>query len=264
MNAPLSKLSLPKPHQYGAVASVYDALMDGVPHAAWLTRMEKAVRERGKSPKSALDIACGTGLATQLLVERGYAPVVGVDIAPAMIAVAKTKADAGGWGDRAELLVQDAAELDLGGRQFDLVISLFDSFNYILEPERLKRAMEKLYVHCAPGGVLAFDMNSEYALETDLFTQRELDGPVKHDWLASFDEASRLCTVKMAFWVTDEETGEERHFSETHLQRAYPLETIEGWLRDVGFVNVEAFGNYGSRKPTRKSDRWLFVAQRDD
>ena len=237
--------------------------MDGVPHAAWLTRIERAVRERGRSPKSALDLACGTGLATRLLVERGYAEVVGVDIAPAMVAVAKTKAEAGGWAERAEFLVQDAAELNLGGRSFDLIVSLFDSFNYILEPERLKRAFERLFLHCAPGGILAFDMNSEFALETDLFTQRELDGPVKHDWLASFDEEARLCTVKMAFWVMDGATGEERHFSETHLQRAYPLERIEGWLAEVGFSKIEAFGNYGSRKPTRKSDRWLFVAQRD-
>ena len=238
--------------------------MDGVPHAAWLTRIERAVRERGRNPKSALDVACGTGLATQLLVERGYAPVVGVDIAPAMVAVAKTKADAGGWGGRAEFQVMDAAELSLGGRTFDLIVSLFDSFNYILEPERLRAALRKLYEHCSPGGILAFDMNSEFALETDLFTQRELDGPVKHDWRASFDAERQLCTVKMAFWVVDDETGEERHFSETHLQRAYPLATILAWLEEAGFKNAEAFGNYGSQKPTRKSDRWLFVAQRDE
>ena len=107
-------------------------------------------------------------------------------------------------------------------------------------------------------------MNSEFALETDLFTQAELDGPVKHDWRASFDKDIGLCTVQMAFWITDEETGQERHFSETHLQRAYPLKTILSYLTDAGFSQVEAFGNYGTKKPTRKSDRWLFVAQRDE
>lgn len=84
----------PEARQYGDVAGVYDTLMTGVPHAVWLSRIEKAARLRQKFPRSALDVACGTGIATELLYRRGYRPVVGVDIASAMIAVARTKADA--------------------------------------------------------------------------------------------------------------------------------------------------------------------------
>jgi ubiquinone/menaquinone biosynthesis C-methylase UbiE len=251
------------PKSYGEVAAVYDALMHEVPHGNWLSRIERAVRERGKEPKSALDVACGTGIATQLLVERGYAPVVGMDLSEAMVQVAKTKATAGGWAGRAELLVQDAAALDLGGRQFDLVISLFDSFNYILEPEQLRAAFHRIYAHTAPGGIFAFDMNSIFALKENLFTQRELDGPVKHDWVSTYYEEIGLCRVGMAFWVVNGETGEERHFSEVHWQRAYTQTEICGWLAEVGFSHTEVFGNYGSRPPVRNSDRWLFVTQRD-
>lgn len=251
-----------KTRSYGEVASVYDALMKDVPHAAWLTRIERAVRERGKEPRSALDVACGTGIATQLLVERGYGPVVGVDLSEAMIAVARTKALAGGWASRAEFLVQDAGALDLGERRFDLIVSLFDSFNYILEPADLKKALRRLYRCAAPGGVLAFDMNSIFALKENLFTQRELDGPVKHDWISTFYEESGLCRVSMAFWVVDEATGEERHFSEVHWQRAYDKTDICTYLTEAGFEKTEVFGNYGSRPPVRNSDRWLFVTQR--
>lgn len=251
------------PQSYGPVASVYDTLMHEVPHGAWLSRIERAVRERGKNPRSALDVACGTGIGTHLLVLRGYAPVVGVDLSEPMIQVAKTKATAGGWAESAELLVQNASELDLGGRQFDLVISLFDSFNYILEPEHLRAAFHRIYAHTAPGGIFAFDMNSVFALKENLFTQRELDGPVKHDWVSDYYEELGLCRVNMAFWVVDNETGEERHFSEIHWQRAYSETDICNWLTEAGFVKTEVFGNYGSRPPVRNSDRWLFVTQRD-
>src|SRR5687767_9406457 len=119
------------PRQYGDVAAVYDALMANVPHSAWLSRIEKAVRLRGKTPRSALDVACGTGIVTELLARRGYAPVHGVDLSPAMVAIARTKAAAKGYSV-VTYEQQDAATLDLGeGRAFDLVVSLFDSLNYI-------------------------------------------------------------------------------------------------------------------------------------
>lgn len=251
------------PQSYGPVASVYDTLMREVPHGTWLSRIERAVRERGKEPKSALDVACGTGIATQMLVARGYHPVVGVDLSEPMVQVAKTKAIAGQWADLAEFQVQDAATLDLGGRQFDLVISLFDSFNYILEISHLRSTFQRIYAHTAPGGIFAFDMNSIFALKENLFTQRELDGPVKHDWVSEYYEDQGLCRVSMAFWVVDAETGEERHFSEIHWQRAYTETDICTWLTEAGFVKTEVFGNYGSRPPVRNSDRWLFVTQRD-
>ena len=247
------------PRQYGDVAAVYDALMDGVPHAVWLSRMERAARERGLSPRSALDVACGTGLVTRLLYERGYRPLCGIDIAPAMIAIARTKALA-----RSEAItfdVQDAATLDLGGQQFDLVVSLFDSLNYILDPARLRAAFRRIFAHTAPGGMFAFDLNALYALSHNLFTQTNEVGPVRHVWTAHWDRETRLCRVEMQFWVNDANGG-ERHFTETHLQRAYTVPEIREWLADAGFVRIEAFGNYGDRAPGPRSDRLLFVAER--
>src|SRR5204863_4318832 len=124
---------------------------------------------RGKSPRSALDAACGTGIVTELLYQRGYRPIVGFDLSPAMIAIARTKAEALHTPDAPRYEVQDAATLDLGGQTFDLVVSLFDSLNYILDPAALQAALQRLYTHTAPGGLLAFDLNSTFALSHDLF-----------------------------------------------------------------------------------------------
>lgn len=249
------------PAQYGPVAAVYDALMRGVPHGTWLSRIERAARERMKSPVSALDVACGTGLVTELLAQRGYRPVVGVDLSAEMIRIARTKASA--RRRQIEYVLQDAAELDLAGRSFDLIVSLFDSFNYLVEPSRLQAALTRLFVHAAPGALLAFDMNSAYALATDLFSQSETNGPVRHEWVAHWDAATRLCRVEMDFWVQSAETGDSRHFREIHLQRAYELEEVLQMLQAAGFVRIETFGNYGDRPPARRSDRWLFVAERE-
>ncbi len=255
----------PAANQYGEVAAVYDRLMAGVPHGAWLSRIERAVRARGKAPRSALDIACGTGIGTEFLARRGYFPVWGVDIAPAMIAIARTKSHASPYEAvrNIEWDVQNAARLDLQGRTFDLAVSLFDSLNYILDPSDLRRAFRRIAHHVAPNGVFAFDMNSMYALAHDLFSQTGVDGPVRHAWQAHWDRETRICRVEMDFYIHDETApNQTRHFHETHVQRAYAVGEIKEWLEEAGFVRIEAFGNYGERAPGPKSDRLLFVAER--
>lgn len=251
------------PRQYGDVAAVYDALMANVPHGGWLSRIEKAVRQRGKTPRSALDVACGTGIVTELLARRGYAPVHGVDLSPAMVAIARTKAAAKGYS-AVTYEQQDAATLDLGeGYTFDLVVSLFDSLNYITDPKRLRAAFKRIHAHTSPeGGVFAFDLNSLFALASDMFSQTNTAGPVRHVWKSHWDRETRLCRVEMEFWVTDRDTAETRHFTEMHLQRAYTVPEITDWLAEAGFVNIEAFGNYGDRPPVARSDRLLFIAER--
>lgn len=253
----------PEARSYGPVAAIYDALMTTVPHADWLTRIEQEVVRREKHPVSVLDIACGTGLASELLYERGYSPVVGIDLSASMIQIAQTKAMARGIpSKRLSYQVQDVSMLDLGEARFDFAISMFDSLNYILDPDKLAQAFVRIATHLKPGAILAFDMNSLYALSHDLFTQRSDNGPVHHVWYSFWDRESRTCRVEMLFEITDDRTGETRRFTETHFQRAYTITELRTFLEEAGFTDISVFGNYGERTPGPKSDRLLFIAEK--
>lgn len=246
---------------YGAVSAVYDHLMAEVPHDTWLRRIEQECESRGIRPRSALDVACGTGLATELLYQHGYRPVVGIDLSEPMIQIARTKALAHGLSGAIDYHAQDAAALDLGESRFDLAISLFDSLNYILEPDALAEALVRVARHLSPGAVFAFDVNSLYALSHGLFTQSGTSGGLRHDWTAHWERETRTCRVEMAFVVTDTDTGERREFSETHYQRAYTVTELRGMLTIAGFEKIAVYGNYGTRPPHPKSDRLLIAAQ---
>ncbi|MFM7321468.1 MAG: class I SAM-dependent methyltransferase [Armatimonadota bacterium] len=253
----MSQEPCPSPIAYGDVAPFYDKLMRSVPHAMWISRIEAELRSRGRYPRAVLDVACGTGIGTMIVHNRGYHPVVGVDISGGMIRLAQRKAEAA--NAPIVFLEQDAAQLDLGDARFDWALSLFDSLNYVLEPDRLRAAFRSIARHLVPGGIFTFDMNSDHALRTHMFTQDDNDDGLRHEWTAHWDEHTSLCRVEMDFWVA--ESGGERHFHETHWQRGYRRDEVLAMLQEAGFIRSAVYGNYGTRTPNARSDRWLFVTE---
>lgn len=246
--------------QFGAVAPLYDALMTGVPYRDWLRYLHTLLDERNARPRHILDLACGTGNVSELLAAEGYT-VTGADIAPAMIAEAQRKAEARGLS--IAYCVQDAAELDLPGRRFDLCISLFDSLNYITDPQRLSLAMERVAAHLAPNGLFIFDLNTEFALRNKFFDQDNLRSGerLRYDWDSDYFPLTRLCRVWMRFWYR-EDNGQERAFEEMHWQYAYRAEEIFAMLRAAGFDDITSYQAYTLRPPSRVSDRIFYVARK--
>jgi len=94
-----------------------------------------------------LDVACGTGAIASRAAARG-AEVIGIDLAPALIARAKELAREQGL--ELKLQVGDCEELPYGNADFDVVSS---SFGVMFAPDQ-KRAASELGRVCRPGGRL--------------------------------------------------------------------------------------------------------------
>jgi SAM-dependent methyltransferase len=96
-----------------------------------------------------LDVACGTGVHLDHL--RRWFTVAGVDVEPAMLAVARRR-----LGDDVPLELADMRDFDLG-RRFDAVICLFSSIGYMPDTHALDRAVANMARHLDDGGVLIVD-----------------------------------------------------------------------------------------------------------
>lgn len=118
-----------------------------------------------------LDAGCGTGRIGQRLSELGF-DVVGVDVDPAMVAVAKERAPQVEWH------VADLAALDLG-RTFDIVVSGGNVFPF-LGLDVLPAALESIAAHLVPEGYLV----TGFGLDADHLPP---GGPVVP--LAAYDDA---------------------------------------------------------------------------
>ena len=241
---------------FEAVAPYYDQLMQSIPYLWWMHYVETLLDYFDRPAQKVLDLCCGTGNLSELLALSGY-EVVGVDRSAAMIEQARHKAAQHQSGVR--YYVQDAAELDLG-ETFDAIVSLFDSLNNIIEPERFAEAMRRAYRHLRPDGVFIFDLNTEYAFVRKMFDQKQLEpsAPLRYRWRSQYDTETRLCTVQMEFWVREGE--QERYFTEIHTQRAYTGTEVRTMLSTAGFTEVHLFDAYTLRPPARQSDRVFYVA----
>lgn len=112
-----------------------------------------------------LDIGCGTGVFTELVVDtRAPAKVVAVDPSEAQIALARKKPIA----QRADFRVADAQTLPFSEGAFDVVVSAL-VINFI--PDR-PRALAEMRRVCHPGGVIA-------GYVWDFAAQRSPNSPIR-------------------------------------------------------------------------------------
>jgi 2-polyprenyl-3-methyl-5-hydroxy-6-metoxy-1,4-benzoquinol methylase len=124
-----------------------------------------------------LDVGCGVGRWGRTLAARG-AHVTGVDLSATMIAEARRRAHRSGLSQHCRFLVQDLAELDTG-ETYELIVGV-TVLQHVLEPRRLRAALERMAAHLAPGGRMvlleAAPLRANTRCNTAMFTARERSG----------------------------------------------------------------------------------------
>jgi ubiquinone/menaquinone biosynthesis C-methylase UbiE len=104
----------PDPYQYSA--PLYDHVIGTLNITIKPVRMRLAPPNPGMK---VLDVGCGTGSDLELY-HRAGCKVYGIDLSPAMLAVARKK-----FGHSAHLFLTDGAQLPFDNRYFDLILSTY-------------------------------------------------------------------------------------------------------------------------------------------
>lgn len=138
---------------YEELAPFYHEFTAGYDYERWLSELEALAIRHGLGGRRLLDVACGTGKSFMPMLARGY-EVTACDLSPGMVERARAKA-----AGEATVLVADMRSLPALG-EFDLITSLDDSLNYVLAREEVAAAIAGMAANLAPGGLLAFDVNT--------------------------------------------------------------------------------------------------------
>ena len=108
---------------------------------------------QGFQPKTAMDLACGTGVLCEILLDHGIA-ASGMDFSSGMIDIARS---------RNPQIPYEVADMTTfcPNKQFDLVTCTGDAVNHIASLTDVESIFRNVYQYLAPGGYFIFDLLNE-------------------------------------------------------------------------------------------------------
>lgn len=242
---------------YEALAASYDRLTNDVNYEATVAFYREILAAEGLQPRTAVDLACGTGSVSVLLAEQGLR-VTGVDLSEEMLTVAQQKAD--GLKNPPRFVCQSLQQLTLP-RGVDLAVCALDSLDYITAPDDCAEAIRRVYRALNPGGIFIFDVNTPEKL-------RAMDGQVFLDedddvycvWRGEFDEKTNICSYGMDLF--QRQGGAWHRFFEEHREYAYSAVQLTGYLREAGFTDIRVYGDRRMEPPQPGEQRIYMKARK--
>ena len=242
---------------YHDLAVSYDRLTSDVDYKAIVAFYHAILEKENIHPKSAVDLACGTGSVALLLAEE-MDRVIGVDMSEEMLTVALQRAQE--QENRPLFVCQMLQELRLD-RAVDLAVCALDGLDYILDPADCKEAIRRVYKALNPGGIFIFDVNTPEKL-------RAMDGQVFLDedddvycvWRGEFDEQTNICSYGMDLFQRRGDVW-QRSFEE-HREYAYTVEQLTEYLRSAGFTHIRVYADGKLEAPKAGEQRIYFSARK--
>ncbi len=206
----------------------------------------KALRHHGVMEGLVVDLGCGSGIWAELLLAEGY-DVLGVDLSPGMLALARRRAP--------EATLREASLHEVELPRCAAVTALGECVNYLFDPDAdipaftmgaapLRPLFARVYAALRPGGLFVFDVAEPGQVPPGRPRQGMTSGA---GWVIQVDvredPKARLLTRSMTFWRL---AGDYiRRGEEVHRQRLYPKKEVKEALSGAGF-EVRTARSYGA------------------
>ena len=175
-------------------------------------------------PKTALDLACGTGVLCEILTEHGIA-AAGMDFSSGMIDIARSR------NPRIPYEVADMTTY-CPDKQFDLVTCTGDAVNHIGTLTDVEAIFRNVYEYLAPGGYFVFDLLNENEVSDSEPFEMDFDEKTRV-WF----QMTRPGTGKVNLKIRVYENG-VLAFEENIRETIHDPAVICRMLRDCGFREV--------------------------
>ncbi len=237
--------------EYDRFAEFYDhvTLYRDRPDVRFFVEMSREV------PGPVLEVGCGTGRVL-LPCARAGATMVGLDLSPRMLEVARHRLDEEPPDVRARvtLIEGDMRTLDLG-QTFDLITLPFRGFQHLMTAEEQRCALRRLRAHLAPGGRLVIDVfnpsipfmgderYSIHPMREPEFTMPDGRRVVRSFRIAARSFVQQTQEVEFTIDVTHPDGREEQHLERFSMRYLFRFE-LEYLLECEGFRVEAIYGDY--------------------
>lgn len=183
------------------------------------------LQEHSVTPKTSLDLACGTGILCEILHGQGI-EASGMDLSSGMIEIAR-QSNPHIHYDVADMVTYRPE------RRFDLVTCTGDAINHIMDLSDVETIFRNVYDYLNPGGYFIFDVLNEKEISTSEPFEMEYDERVRV-WFQM--TCPREKTVNLQIRVYEEGTLQ---FEETIRETVHDPAAICVLLEKSGFTLVK-------------------------
>ncbi|MCX7785206.1 MAG: class I SAM-dependent methyltransferase [candidate division WOR-3 bacterium] len=241
---------------FSQFAPYYDQFMlRYVNYRAWVDYIIKIFKHFQIQPKTILDLACGTGIPSILLAQKGYR-IIAIDNSQPMLAIFQNKVQTKNYDIK---IINADMRNFVVSEKVDVAISLYDSINYLLTESDLQLCFHCVAKTLKPDGLFVFDVNTIFCLENfwdNTETIRQVNN-IYSVWQSSFDPIRKISTLRLKVTVDNKVS-----FEEIHKERGYTEDEIEQNLKTAGFKEIRFYEHSTFLPSTETTLRMMVVARR--
>jgi SAM-dependent methyltransferase len=213
-----------------------------------------------------LELMCGTGRVLLPLAEAGLT-LTGVDISPAMLAIARANLERAGLAEQVTLLEGDVRDLPLPESAFAMAFVAVNSFMHLEQVRDQLAVLANARRALTRRGLLVLDLFNPDPVEIVrednrlvLDREYELDGRQVQKFIAiDSDAAAQRSRVTYLYDETDAEGRVIRHTMRFTMRWLYRYE-LEHLLARAGFTLRNLYGSYELDEYSSGSPRLIAVA----
>ena len=179
------------------------------------------LKQKGICPKTAMDLACGTGVLCRILKDSGM-DAAGMDFSSGMIDIARE--------NNPDMPFEVADMITYRPeKQFDLVTCTGDAVNHIPELSDVAKIFDNVYAYTAEGGYFVFDILNENEVSTSEPFEMDFTDTVRV-WFQMTRPGEKKVNLKIRVYERGELAFEENIRETIHNPKA-----ICDLLRSSGF-----------------------------
>ncbi|RCW41846.1 MULTISPECIES: class I SAM-dependent methyltransferase [unclassified Halanaerobium] len=237
-------------------AEIYDDIMRAVPYDSWLYYLQDLIDYYKADTEKILELACGTANMTVRLSRlKEVKHITAVDLSPEMLKKAAEKINTA--NTEVEFVQGNMKEIEFD-KKFTLIVSFFDSINYLTKEEDLANLFNNAASVLTHDGLFIFDMNSIGRINTIKEKKTLLEGDnYSCLWEDIVYRDKDIWQVRLKICLKGDN---QPCYEELHSERGYKIKKVKQLLSKNGFRSIEVLNAFSFRKGKDSSNRLYFIA----
>ena len=205
------------------------------------------LQRRDLHPKTAMDLACGTGILCQILHGHGL-KVAGMDFSAGMIDIARQ------GNPQIEYSVADMI-IFRPEKQYDLVTCTGDAINHISDLSNVRTIFDNVYAYLSPGGYFVFDLLNEQEVSDSEPFEMDFTESIRV-WFQMTRPGEKQVNLKIRVF----ENGADQ-FEENIRETIHDPAIICRMLQECGFAEVTCSDRL--LEDSNPGTTWFVIAKKE-